>query len=597
LISLMIDNQRVNVEPGTSILEAARSLGIYIPTLCYMKELNVIGACRVCLVEVEGAKALQPSCSIPAAQGMIVHTHSPKVIKARKMVLELYLSNHPFDCLTCVRNQNCELQSLAERYHITNLVAMGERHDPPKDDQSPAMVREPSKCVVCRRCVRVCKDVQEIGIYQIVERGFDAVASPAFKKSLNEVPCIYCGQCLLVCPTAAIHEREDLEKVWEALNDPGKHVIIQTAPSIRATIGEEFGMPIGSLVTGRMVAALRRLGFNKVFDDCFGADLVVIEEGTELIHRLQNGGPLPQFTSCCPGWLRLCLLFYPELIPHLSSVKSPQQCFGALTKTYYAQKEGINPDDIFSISVMPCVAKKWEAVREEGTKASGRWDVDVVLTTRELAQMLRTAGINLAEMPEEDFDSPMGYASGAGVIFGSGGGVLEATMRTVYEKMTGKPLEKVPLRELMSFEKVQEAEIDLGNRVVRCAVARTTGEARRLIDRVKSGELQFDFIEIMACPGGCVGGGGQPVYPGLDTWDGQMEQRYKRGEALFRADKLKDIRKAHENPYIQKLYDEFLGHPLSERSRQLLHTTYTEIPLYDLQGTASSMDDDPGKNI
>lgn len=589
MISLQIDGKKVEVEPGTTILEAAKSIGVYIPTLCYLKELNVTGACRVCLVEVEGAKALQPSCAIPAAHGMAVKTHSPRVIKARKMVLELYLSDHPFDCLTCVRNKNCELQSLAERYHITNLLATGDRSFPPKDDQSPAMVREPSKCVVCRRCVRVCKDVQEIGIYQIVERGFDAVASPAFKKSLAETPCIYCGQCLLLCPTAAIHEREDQEKVWEALHDPNKHVIIQTAPSIRATIGEPFGMPIGSLVTGKMVAAIRRLGFDKVFDDCFGADIVVMEEGHELMHRLKNGGPLPQFTSCCPGWLRFCLLFYPELIPHLSSVKSPQQVFGALVKTYYAQKAGLDPETIFSVSVMPCVAKKWEAVREQGAKASGHKDVDVVLTTRELAQMLRTAGINLANMPEEEFDNPMGYASGAGVIFGSGGGVLEATMRTVYEKMAGRPLEKVPLRELMSFEKVQEAEIDFGDRMVRCAVARTTGEARRLIDRVKSGELKYDFIEIMACPGGCVGGGGQPVYPGLDTWDGQLEQRYKRGEALFKQDRLKDVRKSHENPYIKMLYAEFLGQPLGDISKKLLHTAYTEIPLYDLQGSASSM--------
>lgn len=589
MVSVLIDGSRAEVEPGTTILEAARALGIYIPTLCYLKEINVIGACRVCLVEIEGAKALQPSCAIPVAHGMVVKTHSSRVIKARKTVLELYLSNHPFDCLTCVRNQNCELQSLAERYHITNLLTKGERKTLPKDDQSPAMVREPSKCVVCRRCVRVCKDVQEIGIYQIAERGFDAVASPAFKKSLAETPCIYCGQCLLLCPTAAIHEREDQEKVWEALNDPEKHVIIQTAPSIRTTIGEAFGMPAGSLVTGKMVAGIRRLGFDKVFDDCFGADIVVMEEGHELIHRLENGGPLPQFTSCCPGWMRFCLLFYPELIPHLSSVKSPQQLFGALVKTYYARKAGLDPKSIVSVSVMPCVAKKWEAVREQGTRDSGHQDVDVVLTTRELAHLLRTAGVNLAEMPEEEFDNPMGFASGAGVIFGSGGGVLEATMRTVYELMTGKELDTVPLRELMSFEKVQEAEIDVGSRKIRCAVARTTGEARKLIDKVKSGELQYDFIEIMACPGGCVGGGGQPVYSGLDTWDGQMELRYKRGEALFQQDRLKDIRKAHQNPFIKMLYDEFLGRPLGKRSRQLLHTAYEEIPLYDLQGSSSSM--------
>ncbi len=590
MINLTIDGQKIQAEPGSSILEAARLNGIYIPTLCYLKELNETGACRVCLVEIKGARTLQPSCTYPVNQGMEVLTHSPRVIKARKMVLELYLSNHPFECLTCVRNQRCELQSLAERYHVRHLMVKGESKRYPIDDQSPAMVREPSKCVVCRRCIRVCKDVQEIGIYQLVERGFDTVAAPAFKKSLAETPCIYCGQCLMLCPTAAIHEKEDGEAVWKALADPTKHVVIQTAPSIRATLGEGFGLPIGSLVTGKMVAALRRLGFDRVFDDCFGADVVCMEEGAELIHRIENGGPLPQFTSCCPGWLRFALLFYPELIPHISSVKSPQQIFGALLKTYYAEQTGIDPQSIFSVSVMPCVAKKWERQRELGTRASGQQDVDVVLTTRELIQMLRTAGIDLAAMPEEEFDNPLGYASGAGVVFGSGGGVLEAVVRTVYEKMSGRKLETPALRETRTFEKIQEAEIDVGSRVIKCATVRTTGETRKLIDKLKRGEAHYDFVEVMACPGGCVGGGGQPVYPGLDQWDRQLQERYKRAEALFKQDKLKEIRTAHDNPWIKKLYAEFLSEPHGELSKKLLHTSYTEIPLYNLEGTASSMD-------
>ncbi|GAB4267318.1 NADH-dependent [FeFe] hydrogenase, group A6 [Thermincola ferriacetica] len=590
MITLSIDGQKVEVEPGTSILEAARLNGIYIPTLCYLKELNEIGACRVCLVEIKGARTLQPSCTYPVAQGMEVFTHSPRVIKARKLVLELYLSNHPFECLTCVRNQRCELQSLAERYHVRHLKVHGELKRYPIDDQSPAMVREPSKCIVCRRCIRVCKDVQEIGIYQLVERGFDTVASPAFKKSLAETPCIYCGQCLQLCPTAAIHEKEDLEAVWRALADPEKHVVIQTAPSIRGTLGEGFGMPAGSLVTGKMVAALKKLGFAKVFDDCFGADIVCIEEGAELIHRLENGGPLPQFTSCCPGWLRFALLFYPELIPHISSVKSPQQVFGALLKTYYAKQSGIDPKKIFSVSVMPCVAKKWERQRKIGTHDSGYQDVDVVLTTRELIQMLRSAGINLAELPDEEFDNPMGYASGAGIVFGSGGGVLEGVMRTVYEKMTGKKLQTPAFKEVRTLEKIREAEIDIGGRVLKCATVRTTGETRRLIDKLKRGEAHYDFVEVMACPGGCVGGGGQPVYPGLDQWDQQLKQRYKRADALFEQDNLKKYRTAHDNPWIKKLYEEFLGEPHGEMSKKLIHTSYTEIPLYNLEGTASSVD-------
>lgn len=572
-VTLTIDGNQVTVDENLTVLEAAAEIGIEIPALCYLKDLNQIGACRICLVDIEGERNFQPSCIYPVREGLRVRTNSPEVIRARKGILELLLSNHPFDCPTCARNLNCELQTLSKKLNVRFLPFAGERSSYPIDDLSPSVVREPSKCIRCRRCVAVCNEVQEVGIYSMIQRGYESVAGPAYNDSLVDTPCIFCGQCIMVCPVAALHEKHDVDKVWEALSDPDKHVIVQTAPSIRATIGEAFGLPVGTLVTGKMVAALRRLGFDKVFDDCFGADLVVMEESTELMHRLNGGGPLPQFTSCCPGWVNFAEYFYPDLMPHFSTVKSPQQCFGALAKTYYAKKAGIDPTRIFSVSVMPCVAKKFEAQRPE-MKSSGYRDVDVVLTTREIIEMIREAGLNLAAMPEEEFDDPMGTASGAGIIFGTTGGVMEAALRTVYEKLTGRQLEPLDFREVRA-KTWKEATIDLGDGLkLNVAVARTTGAARKLLDRVIAREHEYDFIEIMACPAGCVGGGGQPIYTEPHSWMKQVDERAARAKALYEQDRLKPVRKAHENPAILKLYAEFLGEPLGEMSRRLLHTHY-----------------------
>ncbi|WP_127018213.1 NADH-dependent [FeFe] hydrogenase, group A6 [Anoxybacter fermentans] len=579
MVSLEIDGHRVEVEEGTTILEAARKIGIDIPTLCYLKDINVEGACRVCLVEVEGEPGLKASCIYEIKEGMKVKTATPRVIKARKQIIELLLSDHPFDCLTCIANQNCELQSLAKEYDIRGLQYRGERRRIPIDDLSPSIVREPEKCILCRRCITVCKKVVTAGIYDINERGFHSFAAPAMNDSQIDTPCTYCGQCILVCPTGALHEqRQDTEMVWEALADPDKHVIIQTAPSIRATLGEMFGMPIGSLVTGKVVAALKRLGFDKVFDDCFGADVVVMEEGAEFIHRLKEGQRLPQFTSCCPGWVKFAENYYHELLPHLSTVRSPQQVFGALSKTYYAEQAGIDPEKIFCISTMPCIAKKFEARRPEMV-VNGMRAVDAVLTTRELGQIIKQAGLDLKNLPDEEYDEPMGYASGAGVIFGAGGGVMEATLRTVYEKLTGEKMKPIQYKSIRS-DSYRELEIEINGELLRFAVVRGLGNARHLLDRILKGEVEYHLVEIMACPGGCVGGGGQPIYSHKDRWYMQVDAGNHRGNALFKADEAKEIHTAHENPWIQKLYREYLGEPMSERSRQLFHTTYTKRPMY-----------------
>ncbi len=585
MVKLTIDNQPIEVAEGTTVLEAAQELGIDIPTLCYMKEVNVIASCRICLVELEGSRTLIAACALPAADGMVVRTATPHVLHARKKVLELLLSDHPFDCLTCFRSGNCELQTLAREMNVHGLQWEGERNVFAVDDLSPSLVREPSKCIRCRRCVTVCRDILTVSIYEMQHRGFDSVQGPAFNDSIPDTPCITCGQCILVCPTAALHEKDDLDKVWKALEDPELHVVVQTAPSIRVSLGEEFGMPQGELVVGKMVAALRRLGFDRVFDDCFGADVCIMEESHELLARLNNqGAPLPQFTSCCPGWVKFCENFYPELVPHLSSTKSPQQIFGALVKTYYAEKAGIAPEKIFSVSVMPCIAKKFEAAREEH-RDSGRRDVDVVLTTRELARMIRMAGINFADLPDEQFDDPMGYASGAGVIFGASGGVMEAALRSLYTKVNGGEIPEQDLEKIRSFNEMREAEFKLGDRTIRVAVARNIGEARKICDRVRNKKAQFDFIELMACPGACVGGGGQPIYSNLDKWSLQIDFRKSRARGLFESDSGKKYRKSHENPYVLQLYREFLGEPNSEKAHQLLHTGHKARPLYTCEGT------------
>lgn len=577
LITLTIDGVEVQVEPGTTVLEAARKAHIHIPTLCYLEGINEIGACRICCVDT-GARSLQAACVLPVSQGMKVRTNTPAVREARKMNLELILSNHERKCLTCVRSGNCELQKLSHDLGVSEETRFeGRKTDRPIDDLSPSIVREPNKCVLCRRCVAACAKVQKIGVIGPVMRGFNTAIAPAWNKQLAEVSCINCGQCIEACPVGCLHEKDDTEKVWNLLADPDRHVVVQTAPAVRAALGEEFGMPMGTCVTGKMAAALRRLGFDKVFDTDFGADLTIMEEGTELLGRLQNGGVLPMITSCSPGWIKYCEHYYPEMIPNLSSCKSPHEMLGAVIKSYYAGREDLDPNKVVVVSVMPCTAKKFEAQRPELSN-NGLQDVDVVITTRELARMIKEAGIDFARLPDEDFDDMLGESTGASVIFGVTGGVMEAALRTVYEVVTGKTLEKLEFDGVRGFEGVKEATVQMGDLEVKVAVAHGTGNAARLLDAVKSGEKHYHFIEIMGCPGGCVTGGGQPIV----CADVQAEVNVKelRAKALYGEDEGKKLRKSHENPSIKKLYAEFLGEPNSHRAHKLLHTTYVTRDKY-----------------
>ena len=577
LITLTIDGVEVQVEPGTTVLEAARKAHIHIPTLCYLEGINEIGACRICCVDT-GARSLQAACVLPVSQGMKVRTNTPAVREARKMNLELILSNHERKCLTCVRSGNCELQKLSHDLGVGDETRFeGRKTDRPIDDLSPSIVREPNKCVLCRRCVAACAKVQKIGVIGPVMRGFNTAIAPAWNKQLAEVSCVNCGQCIEACPVGCLHEKDDTEKVWNLLADPDRHVVVQTAPAVRAALGEEFGMPMGTCVTGKMAAALRRLGFDKVFDTDFGADLTIMEEGTELLGRLQNGGVLPMITSCSPGWIKYCEHYYPEMIPNLSSCKSPHEMLGAVIKSYYAGREDLDPNKVVVVSVMPCTAKKFEAQRPELSN-NGLQDVDVVITTRELARMIKEAGIDFARLPDEDFDDMFGESTGAGVIFGVTGGVMEAALRTVYEVVTGKTLEKLEFEGVRGFEGVKEATVQMGDLEVKVAVAHGTGNAARLLDAVKSGEKQYHFIEIMGCPGGCVTGGGQPIV----CADVQAEVNVKelRAKALYGEDEGKKLRKSHENPAVKKLYAEFLGEPNSHRAHKLLHTTYVTRDKY-----------------
>ena len=577
LITLTIDGVEVQVEPGTTVLEAARKAHIHIPTLCYLEGINEIGACRICCVDT-GARSLQAACVLPVSQGMKVRTNTPAVREARKMNLELILSNHERKCLTCVRSGNCELQKLSHDLGVGDETRFeGRKTDRPIDDLSPSIVREPNKCVLCRRCVAACAKVQKIGVIGPVMRGFNTAIAPAWNKQLAEVSCVNCGQCIEACPVGCLHEKDDTEKVWNLLADPDRHVVVQTAPAVRAALGEEFGMPMGTCVTGKMAAALRRLGFDKVFDTDFGADLTIMEEGTELLGRLQNGGVLPMITSCSPGWIKYCEHYYPEMIPNLSSCKSPHEMLGAVIKSYYAGREDLDPNKVVVVSVMPCTAKKFEAQRPELSN-NGLQDVDVVITTRELARMIKEAGIDFARLPDEDFDDMFGESTGASVIFGVTGGVMEAALRTVYEVVTGKTLEKLEFEGVRGFEGVKEATVQMGDLEVKVAVAHGTGNAARLLDAVKSGEKHYHFIEIMGCPGGCVTGGGQPIV----CADVQAEVNVKelRAKALYGEDEGKKLRKSHENPSIKKLYAEFLGEPNSHRAHKLLHTTYVTRDKY-----------------
>lgn len=570
-VNLTIDGVQVQAQAGTSVLEAAKQAGIKIPTLCYLEEINEVGACRICLVEVQGARTLQASCVTPVAEGMVVRTNTPAVRHARKLNLELIMSNHPQECLSCPRSTNCELQQLAAELGITELRFAGEVSPYEPDLSSPSLVRDPRKCILCRRCVSVCEKVQQVNAIAPQERGFNTIVAPAFLDPLGSAACVNCGQCALVCPTAAIHEKDQTAQVWAALADPNKHVVVQTAPAVRVSIGEMFGLEPGSVVTGQLVAALRRLGFDKVFDTDFTADLTIMEEGSELIKRLNQGGTLPLITSCSPGWIKFIEHFYPDMLPHLSTCKSPQQMFGALAKTYYAEKAGIDPANIFVVSIMPCTAKKFEAGREE-MQDSGYQDVDVALTTRELGKMLKEAGIDFSVLPEENYDDPLGISTGAGVIFGSTGGVMEAALRTAYELVTGEALPSLDLHEVRGLEGVKEAAVDLKGTTLKVAVAHGLGNAREILDKVVAGE-QYHFIEIMCCPGGCIGGGGQPIPT-------NKEIREKRSAGIYRADLAMPMRKSHDNPAVQALYKEFLGEPLGHKSHALLHTSYTARSKY-----------------
>ena len=578
MVNIKINGMPLSVPKDSTILEAARYAGIQIPTLCYLKEINAIGACRICVVEVKGAKSLVAACVYPVNEGMEILTHSKKVYASRKITLELILSTHKKECLSCVRSGNCELQKLCHDFKVEDEHRYeGSNPEWPKDDSAVHMVRDDNKCILCRRCVAACSKWQGIGVIGPNERGFNTHIACAFEQNLSEVACVSCGQCIVVCPTGAIYEKDQTKEVWRALHDPTKHVVVQTAPSIRATLGEAFGMPIGTNVTGKMVAALRRMGFEKVFDTDLAADMTIVEEAHELVERIQNGGVLPMITSCSPGWVNYCEHYFPDMIPNLSTCKSPQQMFGATVKTWYAQKMGWDPKDIFVVGIMPCTAKKFEIRRDnEDAAGSGIPDVDISLTTRELARMIDRAGIDFTALPDEDFDSAMGESTGAGVIFGATGGVMEAALRTAAEWVGGKPLQDVEFKEVRGTEGIKEASYQIGDLTVNVAVASSLACARKLLEQVRAGMKNYHFIEIMGCPGGCVNGGGQPVQPA--SVRNFVDLKSLRAKALYDADEAKPLRKSHENPELLKIYEEYFGEFGSHLAHRILHTTYVERP-------------------
>jgi len=578
MINLKINNLPVSVPEGTTILDAARKLCIEIPTLCYLKEINAIGSCRICVVEVKGMKNLVASCVYPVAEGMEVFTNSKRVHRAKKINLELILSTHDKKCLSCVRSGNCELQALCNEFKVDDEHKYdGENIQYDFDDSAAHMYRDNNKCILCRRCVAVCEKWQSVGVIGPNDRGFKTHISCAFEQDLGEVACVSCGQCVVVCPTGAIAEKDQTKDVWRALNDPTKHVVVQTAPSIRATLGEAFDMPIGTNVEGKMVAALRRLGFDAVFDTDLAADLTIVEEAHELIDRIKNGGKLPLITSCSPGWIKYCEHYHPDFIPNLSTCKSPQQMFGAITKTWYAQKMCINPKDIFVVGVMPCTAKKFE-VKRPNEDAAGFPDVDVSITTRELARMIKRAGINFNNLPDEKFDAPLGTSSGASVIFGATGGVMEAALRTAVEELTGEQLGRLDFTEVRGTDGIKEATYKVGDMQVNVAVASGLANAKIVLEQVAKGEKNYHFIEIMGCPGGCVNGGGQPVQPA--NVRNFVNLKELRASALYKQDSNMPIRKSHENPILKQIYEEFLGHPGSHKAHQILHTSYVKRSMF-----------------
>ncbi len=574
-VTLKINNTSVTVPEGTRILDAARQAGYDIPTLCYLKDLTNEGSCRMCVVEVKGARSLVVSCVGTVAEGMEVFTNTPKVISSRKTTLELMLSNHKRECLSCVRSTNCELQKLALEYGCDDKRFEGEHTHVTVEAVNPYLVRDNDKCILCRRCVAMCSKIQSVGVIGANRRGFNTEIGCAFNRNLGDVDCVACGQCIKVCPTGALTEVDDTAKVVEALNDPDKYVIFGTAPSVRVALGEEFGNPIGTDVEGKMVAAIKRFGADKVFDVNMTADLTIMEEGTELLERLADkNAVLPMITSCSPGWIRFIEFNYPELLGHLSSCKSPQQMFGAVMKTYYAKANNIDPKNIYVVSCMPCTAKKEEILRDDQA-ASGYPDVDVVLTTRELAHLIKKYGINFNNLPNEQFDDPIGYGTTAGLIFGATGGVMEAALRTVYEIVTGKTLEKLDFEAVRGVEGIKEATVDLAGKTIKVAAVNTLSKAREVMEKIKNGECDYTFIEVMACPGGCVNGGGQPIVSS-ELLNKGVDPRALRAAAIYKMDKDSPIRKSHENPVVKKLYAEYFEKPGSHIAHEVLHTTYVK---------------------
>ena len=579
MINLTIDGLNVSVPDGTTILEAARTAGIDIPTLCFLKDINEAGDCRMCIVEVEGRKGFATSCIQKVEEGMVVKTNSKDVSEAREVVLDLILSNHHKDCLTCVRNGNCELQKLAQRYNKQDILYSGELCEHEIDCGSPSIVRDFNKCVLCRRCVATCKKVQKIGAIDVANRGFNSCVSTVDNLSLNDVNCTNCGQCIMSCPTGALREKDNTKDVWNLIKDEEKYVVVQTAPAVRAALGEEFGLPIGTNVTGKMVTALRRMGFDKVFDTNTGADFTIMEEANELIERLSNGGTLPMITSCSPGWVKYIEMNYPDQLAHVSSCKSPHQMFGALIKSYYAEKIGVAPEKISVVSVMPCIAKKFEANREQ-MNVNGIKDVDYVITTRELARMIKQTGLDFVNLEDSNFDDPMGEATGAAAIFGTTGGVMEAALRTAYEKITGENLKEVNFEAVRGEEGIKRATVKIGDKEVKAVVAHGLGNAQIVMDEIRSGKADYQFVEIMACPGGCIMGGGQPIRSSKER--ATIDIRKLRADCLYSIDEKSTIRKSHENPVVLKIYEDYLGEVGGHKAHELLHTSYVEREKYNI---------------
>ncbi len=574
MVELTINGQKIKVEAGTTILEAARTIGVNIPTLCHLDLrdvglVNQVASCRVCVVEVEGRRSLMPSCVTEAVTGMVVHTDSKRAIRGRRMAVELLLSDHPNECFTCPKNLECDLQKLAADMGIREIKWEGEKRGYAKDVSSNAIIKDPSKCIMCRRCETMCNEVQTCGILSAVNRGFSSFVGPAFNLPMSETSCTFCGQCVAVCPTAALTEVNYTNNVWEAIHNPEKHVIVQTAPAIRVAIGEMFGQEPGTIVTGKLVTALKKMGFDKVFDTDFAADLTIMEEASELVHRLEHDGTLPILTSCCPAWVNFIEHQFPKMLDIPSTCKSPQIMFGAIAKTYYAEKTGIHPKDIVVVSVMPCIAKKYEAARDELSNV-GYPNVDLVVTTREIALMMKEAGIDFGNLEDGEFDRMLGESTGAAVIFGTTGGVIEAATRTAYEWLTGETLENVEFTQLRGMKGIREASVMIGDMELKIGIAHGLGNARRLLEDIRDGKSHFHAIEIMACPGGCVGGGGQPYH------HGDFDIIKKRQDAIYDEDRKMTRRKSHENPEIIALYEDYLGKPYGKMAHDLLHTGYTE---------------------